>query len=266
MKITLLTNKDLASCIALNYLIPSLASHDLSVFFSREVGKSSNLPKDLKELKFYEQELFTDILFPRLHQSITENSEWLSFEGLEELIGKPIAELNEINSGDFKRFQQTEPELVLSIRYGVVLQPPVIAVPEAGVINLHSGLLPDYKGVMATFRALLNGDEEIGTSVHFIEDGSIDSGGIIGTTSMPVDRDRSYLWHVLELYQDGCALLLDTVQRIAQGAQVASSRQKSAGSYYSFPTEHELNAFSELGFKLADPDEIMLVVKRFLAT
>ena len=265
MKITILANKDLPSCMALNYLAPSLLGHDLSIFLSGRVGKPNHAPSGLKELQFYEQELFNTILFPRLHSGLDETTELLSFDGLAELIGKPIEVLNKINSVDFERFQQTEPDLVLSIRYGVILKAPVIALPKHGVINLHSGLLPAYKGVMATFRALLNGDDEIGMSLHFIEDGTIDTGGIIGTTTMPVDRDRSYLWHVLELYRDGCSLMLDAVKRIGESEELASSNQRSGGSYFSFPSEIELKTFGEMGYKLVDPDEIMPVVKKFLA-
>ena len=265
MKITILANKDLSSCIALNYLAPSLLGHDLSIFLSSRVGKSNQLPTGLKELQFYEQELFNSILFPRLHCGIDEKTELLSFDGLAELIGKPIEELNQINTVDFERLQQTEPDLILSIRYGVILKAPAIALPKHGVINLHSGLLPDYKGVMATFRALLNGDDEIGMSLHFIEDGTIDTGSIIGTTLMAVNRERSYLWHVLELYQDGCSLVLDTIQQIEDAVEVSGSRQEPGGSYYSFPSDAELKAFSEMGCKLTDSDEIMLVVKKFLS-
>jgi hypothetical protein len=40
MNITLLGNRDLASCVALNHLLPALSAHRVIVFLSSQVGKS----------------------------------------------------------------------------------------------------------------------------------------------------------------------------------------------------------------------------------
>ena len=41
MNITLLSNRDLASCVALNHLLPALSAHRVTVFLSSQVGKSA---------------------------------------------------------------------------------------------------------------------------------------------------------------------------------------------------------------------------------
>ncbi len=265
MKITLLTNRDLASCIALNNLVPFLCDHDMTVFLSSNVGNARQLPDELKRLKFFEQELFTELLFPALSLSNRATSaKLLSFDGIAELTNKRIHELNRINAEeDFEIFRRTEPDLVLSIRYGVILQEAVLAVPRFGVLNLHSGLLPAYKGVMATFRAMLNGESEIGTTLHYIDTRHIDTGPVVATTSMPVDKGKSYLWHVLALYQDGCQLMLDAVNAIIESGSVTCARQSSGGNYYSFPTEDELATFACMGYKLVDLEEIVKIANKF---
>ncbi|HIB20069.1 MAG TPA: hypothetical protein EYO32_00725, partial [Rhodospirillales bacterium] len=53
MKITILANRDLASCIALNRLFPLLKDHELCIFLSAKVGKYDRLPQALLDLKFY---------------------------------------------------------------------------------------------------------------------------------------------------------------------------------------------------------------------
>jgi methionyl-tRNA formyltransferase len=45
---------------------------------------------------------------------------------------------------------------------------------------------------MASFWALLNNESEIGTTLHFIEDSSIDTGSIVASTRLAVQRERSY--------------------------------------------------------------------------
>jgi methionyl-tRNA formyltransferase len=153
---------------------------------------------------------------------------------------------------------------VLCIRYGGILKNAAITIPELGVINLHSGLLPDYRGVMASFRALLNGDTQLGATVHYISDGSIDTGDIIGTTRIDVDPGHSYLWHVLQLYPGACQLLSATVAQLAAGGEVSRQPQPSGGSYYSFPTVAELARFRESGYRLYNVDEISDIAHYFL--
>ena len=264
MKITILANKDLASCIALNHLVPALQDHELCIFLSSEVGKSDTLPRALLDLKFYEQQLFNNIVFPLSNALGFESATLKTFDAIGKDIGREILELNAINSSDFEQFKRTQPELVLSIRYGGILQEAVIAVPRFGVLNLHSGRLPQYKGVMATFQAMLNGDDEIGMTLHTIDDSGIDTGRIIATTTMAVNRGRSYLWHVLALYTDGCALMNAAVRKIAGSGVPVSEPQTQAGNYYSFPTDTELTAFADMGFKLTDSNELVAIAKQFI--
>ena len=47
-----------------------------------------------------------------------------------------------------------------------------------GCINLHTALLPKYRGLMPTFWVLKNNEKNTGVSVFFVDEG-IDSGPII---------------------------------------------------------------------------------------
>jgi len=269
MRITVLCNKDLASCVALNYLLPALVSHDLCVLMSARVGgqsKVDNRPAELLRLQFYEQQLFNDILFPLLAVSHRHKQTQLrSFTQLSDLYNVPMRELNGINNPEgLKLIASQTPDLMLSIRYGAILKEAVLAIPKFGVLNLHSGLLPAYKGVMATFRALLQGDSEIGTTLHWIDDSSIDTGRIVKRTAMPVVTGKSYLWHVLALYEDGCKAMLAAVNALSQGESIESVPQPVGGNYFSFPTADELQAFDAAGWQLVDTKEIEQLAKRFM--
>ena len=142
MRITLLVNRDIASCIALNRLVPALLEHQLTIGLSASVGRVGKLLRGLKTLKFFEQELFNDLLFPLIdgcHPALS--AELKTFEALSHLAGTEIQEFNAINAGvDLKNFKELFPDLVISIRYGVILKDAVIKIPKYGVLNLHSGL------------------------------------------------------------------------------------------------------------------------------
>lgn len=269
MNITILANRDLASCIALNHLVPGLSEHRVTVFLSSRVG-SKPLAPPLQQLKFVEQDLLNQIIAPLLSRisaaACATKQSLLSFEQLGEVVAGGISELNNINeAAGRERFAASEPELVLSIRYGLILKDPVIAIPAHGILNLHSGALPEYKGVMASFWALLNDESEIGTTLHFIEDSSIDTGAIVASTRLAVQRDRSYLWHVLSLYEAGCGEMLDAVNKIEAGHSLQTTSQAGAGNYYSFPAAADLQRFSERGWRLFDPEDVLAVARQFVA-
>lgn len=264
MKITLLANRDLASNLALNYLLPRLAGeHTLQVFLSDAVGGAKARPPELDQLKFFEQTLFNDIVFP-LVDSGEHRGSLKTFRGLEQHTATPISALNGINKPEgLQTLGTSEPDLVLSIRYGGILRDEAIAVPPLGVINLHSGLLPAYRGVMATFRALLAGDSSLGTTVHYIRDAGIDTGEIIGTTEEAVQPGASYLKQVLDLYPAGCEKLIACVSELSNGGTLTTHAQPSGGQYFSFPDEKELAQFRERGHALFDPVEINSIAQQY---
>lgn len=266
MNITVLANRDLASNLALNHLLPSLVrDHEVHVFLSSQVGSSTVAPYELQQLKFFEQGLFNQLLFPAL-QGSSLNARLLSFDALARVVGVPsIGDLNKINTEEgLQSLAATAPDLVLSIRYGGILKDQAIAIPSHGVLNLHSGLLPDYRGVMATFYAMLNGESEIGTTLHTILDAGIDTGDIVGSTRVRLNTGHSYLWNVLQLYPAGVEQMLACVEEISSGQVVACKPQPKGGNYYSFPSEQELRRFTEMGYRLYDVDESISIAKQYM--
>ncbi len=265
MNVTVLANRDVASNFALNRLLPALTSrHNVSVFLSSRVGGNTQAPIELQQLKFFEQALFNELLFPALAQS-AKHGLLQSFDALAGHIAKPIVALNKINcEQSLATLAASQPDLILSIRYGGILRDNAIATSRLGVLNLHSGLLPDYRGVMATFYAMLNGEQEIGTTLHSIQDAGIDTGDVLGQTHAALNYSHSYIWNVLQLYPAGIDMMLAAVEKISQGEILTGQPQSSGGSYYSFPTPAQLQQFGERGCRLYDVQEIVEFTKQYL--
>jgi methionyl-tRNA formyltransferase len=258
MNIIILANRDIASNYAVNLLLPKLSEHKITIFLSAKVGGISKKPTELIKLKFFEQDLYNRIIAPLLPSPAERSSSFMTFEQMSASCQQPVIELNNINSIEgLAMLDKAQPDLILSIRYGVILKNAAISSARIGVLNLHSGLLPNYRGVMATFWAMLNGEKTIGTTLHYIDDANIDTGDIVDTTTMKVDSSRSYLSHVLELYQQGSNLMANTVNKIASGKTIACQPQIDAGNYYSFPNDEKLSAFTAKGLTLVDEQELI---------
>lgn len=260
MRITLLANQDLASNLALNKLISALPQHQYLVLLSAKVGSEQTRPKALRELAFFEQTLFNQILFPALSQRPDAGGELLSFNQL----ASSTCRVRQVEKADlFEAISAATPDLIISIRFGFILSPSIIALAKRGVINLHSGVLPTYRGVMATFWAMLNDESEIGTSLHFIEDIGIDTGALIKIDKRPLDKNRSYLANMLSLYDQGVQSVCRTVADIEQGRQVNTIPRSGEEQYFSFPTNEDIQRFTDMGLTLVDPDDVLSMATKY---
>jgi methionyl-tRNA formyltransferase len=266
MRILILANKDIASNLALNTLFKTMpGQHQFHVLLSSSVGKSTiNKPQCLLDLAFFEQSLFNQILFPALqHNPSPVTGKHLSFNQFKTL-GIEVSDMHSINcQAGINQVNKFAPELIVSIRFGLILQSAVIEIPKFGVINLHSGELPTYRGVMATFRAMQQNATECGTTVHYISDSDIDSGEIITISKQKLDYQRSYLYNTLSLYKKGIDDVVNAITEIENTERCATYLADSEGHYYSFPSEKELASFQKKGLRLYDYQDIIDVTQSY---
>ena len=263
VRITLLANRDLPSNLALNYLVKALPQeYSLTLFLSESVGRAQS-PPELRMLAFYEQTLPNKLWFP-LIDAQHATGELLTFNGLAKHLEAPALSLADPNSeGGLSTLANSAPDLMVSIRFGHILKSRAIAIPKRGVLNLHSGKLPEYRGVMATFRAMLNNDKELASTIHWINSEAIDAGPVICHRATPREPSRCYLANVLSLYEAGCLALAGTINALAQGQMPRSEAATGTGNYYSFPSTTDLARFDAAGYQWADPDMLTALLARY---
>jgi len=256
MHILLLGHREIASNIALSMLVTAMPKHRYSIMLSESLV-SNSAPRELIELANLEQNLCDqlDCLSPQLDHGI------LSFNQLAERTGEAARILARPNSGEgLAVLAALQPDLIISIRYRRILGTAAIAIPRWGVLNLHSGLLPEYRGMMATFWAMLNNETSIGCTLHYIVDGTIDTGPVVDRAPVPADRSRTYLANVLSLYAPGCSMVVEAVTRIESGRATTARQQLEEGKYFSAPTADDIARFRQANGHLFDGGEL----QRFL--
>ena len=267
MKILCCVNADVVSNVALNLLLPALAPHDVRVAMSTRVGSAprGDEPRARQELRAAEQSFANDVLFPLVERAgFPDDGRFLTFREIEHHRGIGVSLLANPNDAPGLEFlQELSPDLVISIRYGAIFKAAAIAVPRLGILNLHAGLLPAYRGVIASFRALVAEEREIGCTLHYITDGTIDTGPVVGMARVPVERGRSLLWHVLALYPPGIALVAHALTQLVRGEALATHHQ-TGGTYYSYPTADDWDDFLGRGWRVADPSDLHDVASRYI--
>ena len=112
--------------------------------------------------------------------------------------------------------QELAPELIVVAAYGRILPDDILAAPPKGCINVHSSLLPNYRGAAPINWAVLNGDRETGVTImHMAHD--LDAGDIISQAATPIDQDETVVTLHDRLAELGGKLLAETVAQIDAG-------------------------------------------------
>jgi methionyl-tRNA formyltransferase len=267
MRILLCLNRDFMSNIALNQMRDALAGQIIDIVLSKGIGKKSS-PKApaIEQWQQLESRLIEDRLFPLLEKpSETSTHNWFqSFNQLAKFTAsKTMREFSNINEGEGLAYvRQFEPDVIISIRFGQIFKSPLLEIPRFGVINLHSGVLPDYRGILATFWAMLNNETHIGCSLHYVTDNTIDTGDIIGINKIPADAKRSLLWNVAALYEPGTALIADALSKLGKSQPLTLHPQdNSRGRYFSFPSQREIMEFVAKGYQLYSMEDYTELIR-----
>lgn len=268
MNITILANRDLRACVALNHLRPLFEKHRITIFLSEKVGvaKPGWVPCEaLMQLKHFEQAFFNSVFTALVEQQSGTKNRFLSFAELGKSCNGCRVLENINHPHGLEIFQQSKPDLVISIRYGKIIKEPVIAIPRFGVLNLHSGLLPKYQGILTTLHSLLADETDIGCTLHYIDSGDIDTGEIINTASLPVDPCRSLFWHVSQLYPIGCGMILEAVATLERREQLSSHQQDIIQQqYFGLPEATHFEGLRKKGFSLWQSEDVEAELKQFL--
>jgi methionyl-tRNA formyltransferase len=242
MKIIICLSKNIYSAKALNLLLPYLRKHQVKIVLSPTSSIDSGT-KYLVELKRFERLRLINFFQTLDHQASSSNQKFLTFNQIAQFFNGEVMSYSDINSSEaINDFKEFAPDLVISIRFGQIFKEEIIAIPKHGIINLHSGILPNFRGVMPSFWAILNGEKFLGTTLHYIDNGKIDVGDIIDFTRMEVDFDRSLAWNINRLYDEGCELILKCLEKIESGVRLSVTKQDEigVGSYFSYPKEEQM--------------------------
>lgn len=132
----------------------------------------------------------------------------------------PVFQPGSVKDGTtFEQLKQLAPELIVVAAYGRVLPEEILNLPPKGCINVHSSLLPKYRGAAPINWAVVNGDAETGVTImHMAKE--LDAGDIIGQVSTPIDPDEFVEQVHDRLAQLGGELLVKVVADIEAGTAV----------------------------------------------
>lgn len=126
----------------------------------------------------------------------------------------PIYQPNTLKSEETKELiKSLNPDLIVVVAYGKILPKDIIEIPKYGVINVHSSLLPKYRGAAPINAAIIQGESKSGVSIMYIAE-ELDAGDVILTVETDIADEDTFLTLHDRLKELGAKGLLEAVKLI----------------------------------------------------
>ena len=126
--------------------------------------------------------------------------------------------------------QELQPELIVVAAYGKILPEDILNTPPYGSINVHSSVLPKYRGAAPINWAILNGEDRTGVTIMYMAK-ELDAGDIIHCLETDIDFNEDAQTLTARLAELGAQALAEAVEMLKNGTAVRTPQDHSAHTY-----------------------------------
>ena len=157
---------------------------------------------------------------------------------LAEKLNLPVLQPLKARDAEFiSTLHELKPDLLVVVAYGQILPQVLLDVPRFGCLNIHTSLLPKYRGAAPIQWAIADGEPETGVTIMKMDAG-LDTGPILSTRRTPIlPADDSQILHD-RLAQLGAELLAETISDFVAG-KISPQPQPATGSTYAAKIKKE---------------------------
>ncbi len=127
-------------------------------------------------------------------------------------------------------FLALDADAAIVFAYGLILPAAILQGPRLGCFNIHTSLLPRWRGAAPIQRALMAGDRETGVTIMQIDEG-LDTGAILSREAMPILPTTTAGDLHDALADIGARLMVDTLAGLVSGRVVAKPQPETGATY-----------------------------------
>lgn len=141
------------------------------------------------------------------------------------------------------------PDVIVSVAAPEIFRKEILASAAKRCVNIHSGRLPKYRGMMPNFWQLLHGEPHATVTVHEMAE-KLDAGAVLGTLEVPI-RERDALDRlIVETKRGGAHLMIKVLRELAAGTDRPVPLDMSQKQYFSFPKPEDVKALRAKGHRM----------------
>ena len=126
--------------------------------------------------------------------------------------------------------KEISPDLIVVAAYGKILPVDILELPRLGCINVHSSLLPKYRGAAPINWAILNGEDESGVTIMYMAEG-LDTGDMIAQEKTPISLEDTASTLHDRLADMGAALVVKVASMLEEGTARRTAQDDAISCY-----------------------------------
>jgi len=144
--------------------------------------------------------------------------------------GLPVRQPEKVGPAEREELAALQPDLVLVMAYGHILRSDFINTPRLGTLNLHTSILPAYRGASPIQTALVAGENETGVTLMRIVP-QLDAGPVADVERVSVGPLDTAADTEARLAAACVPLLARCLPRIAAGLQTFTEQDATAATF-----------------------------------
>ena len=144
--------------------------------------------------------------------------------------GLPVLQPEKIGPGERQQLAELRPDLMLVMAYGHILKQDVIELPRLATLNLHTSLLPKYRGASPIQTAITCGETETGVTLMRMVL-KLDAGPVAGVERVKIDPVDTAREVEAKLAQACVPLLARCLPQIATGSQTFAVQNETEATF-----------------------------------
>ena len=122
----------------------------------------------------------------------------------------PVFQPDRFTKDKVGELKQLKPDIIIVAAFGKILPESVLEIPGFGCLNVHTSLLPKFRGPSPIQNALLNGEKKTGITIILMDKG-IDTGDILNQKTIPIENQDDSKTLYKKCSQEGISILLETI-------------------------------------------------------
>jgi len=177
----------------------------------------------------------------------SRSNEYLTIKRTARTFGIPYYHVNNLKSENFlKIVYNCQADLLISLSCPQIIDKKTRNLFSKGCVNVHSGPLPRYRGLMPTFWVLRNGESKTAVTVHDLA-AKLDDGDIIVQHEVHISPDDTWDSLLRKTKAKGAEALIEAVERLRSGNAQRRPNPEEQATYFSFPKLGDRKAFLASG-------------------
>ncbi len=174
-----------------------------------------------------------DIALVVTHRDNPKETIWFdSVAELAALHGIPTITPDNPNTPEvIAQIKALQPEFFFSFYYREMLKRELLEIPKRGALNMHGSLLPKYRGRVPVNWAIIHGETETGSTLHYMTE-KPDNGDIVAQQAVPILPNDTALQVFQKVTVAAEMALNDVLPALLAGKPPRTKQDLSKGGYF----------------------------------